>query len=83
MPAKKKGTSDFLLADAINAASSSQAPPARPEARTDKGHQLHPNAVRSMGVLEPKRFVYKKKKVKGLSSLKKKILLVSCAACRA
>eukprot|EP01031_Cornospumella_fuschlensis_P033065 gene33065-39997_t len=36
--------------------------------------QLHPNALRNLQTLEPKRHVYKKKRKKGLSSLKKKIL---------
>ncbi|RYG64344.1 hypothetical protein EON64_14205 [archaeon] len=37
--------------------------------------QLHPNALRNLQTLEPKKHVYKKKKKKGLSTLKKKILL--------
>jgi hypothetical protein len=39
--------------------------------------QLHPNAIRALRVLTPKRFVFQKKKVKRFTSLKKKILMVS------
>ncbi len=45
----------------------------------NKSHELHSNAARYLEVLTPKHFVYKNKKKKKLSVLKKKILLVEFA----
>lgn len=43
---------------------------------SSRRNQFHPNAQRNLQALVPKRFVFKKKRPKGLSRLKKRILLV-------
>eukprot|EP01039_Chlorochromonas_danica_P009532 gene9532-10536_t len=42
---------------------------------SSRRNQFHPNAQRNLQALVPKRFVFKKKRPKGLSRLKKRILM--------
>lgn len=70
---KKKRSTQFQIFDALQAKSKSNSVPA-PVLSQSK--PLHSNAARWNEVLAPKTFLVKKKKKKGLSVFKKKILMV-------
>eukprot|EP01031_Cornospumella_fuschlensis_P031930 gene31930-38605_t len=70
----KKKTKKQNLVDFVPASQPTPLAARLPASTAPLKAQLHPNALRNLQTLEPKRHVYKKKRKKGLSSLKKKIL---------
>ena len=75
-PKKKKRKTQLALFDVLN--KKTGITPAAPSLNQTKG--LHSNAARWNESLAPKTFLVKKKKKKGLSILKKKILMVCTVA---